>query len=104
MINSGSVNTIILTAVVVFFIGVLGLVRGRSSLVSALIAIELMFLSVSLLLIACWLEWRTSQLPAFTMFVLGLSAAEVAVGLALIFGCFSRHKENGFSNLRSLKE
>ncbi len=98
------IHLIALTGIAVFCIGCAGLVRGRTSLVHALLAIELMFLSVSILLIACWLNWRTSHIPTFTMFILGLSAAEVAVGLALLFSCFKRQSSNGFSALRNLNE
>lgn len=99
-----TLHLIVLTGISVFCMGAAGLVRGRTSLVNALLAIELMFLSLSILLIACWLHWRTSHIPTFIMFILGLSAAEVAVGLALLYSCFKSQASNGFSALRNLKE
>ncbi|USO01460.1 MAG: NADH-quinone oxidoreductase subunit K [Alphaproteobacteria bacterium] len=97
-------SIIILTSVGVFILGAVGLFRGRGSFISTLIAIELLFLSVSLMLVSGWLIWQTAQIPVFSLFVLGLSGAEVAVGLALVFGCFKSRNEDGFLTLRNLRE
>lgn len=67
-----------------FSIGLLGVITGRKSVISILMAIELLFLAVNINMVAfsAFLKDLVGQL--FTMFVLTVAAAEMAIGLAIL--------------------
>ena len=69
--------------VILFILGVLGIVLNRSNIIIMLMYIELMLLAISLFLInLIVLDNITSQI--FTITILTIAAAESAIGLAIL--------------------
>lgn len=90
---SDQLGTYLILAALLFSIGVFGLLYRRS-LIGMLIALELMLNSVNINLLAfnrfMTPEEGTGQI--FALFVIGLAAAEAAVGLSIILAFFRRTK------------
>lgn len=68
----------------VFSLGLFGVFWGRKTIISVLMAIELMLLAVNLNFVAfsTFLDDLLGQI--FTLFVLTVAAAEAAIGLAIL--------------------
>ncbi len=74
--------TLSVLPVTLFFMGLLGVLFRRNLLV-ILMSLELMLNSVSFLLVIYRSVRPDAVGPAFVLLLLGLAAAEVAIGLAL---------------------
>ena len=74
----------LLTNIVLFFIGVLGIISNRRNILIVLMCIELILLSINLnfILFSVYLDDSYGQL--FSLFILTVAAAEAAVGLAIL--------------------
>jgi NADH-quinone oxidoreductase subunit K len=98
-----SLQFCLLVSAFLFATGFAGAVARRHAII-ALIGVELMLNAANLNLIAFW---RFGPHPEaltgfiFTLFSIGLAAAEAAVGLALVIAIY-RHKRT--SNLDEIKE
>lgn len=90
---SDQLSTYLIIAALLFSIGVFGLLYRRS-LIGMLISLELMLNSVNINLVAfnrfMTPEEGTGQI--FAVFVIGLAAAEAAVGLSIILAFFRRYE------------
>jgi len=73
----------------IFFIGILGLVLNRQNILIALMAIELLLLSVNLnfIIFSIYLDDIIGQI--FVLFILTISATESSVGLSIITRYFN---------------
>lgn len=83
------VNHYLVLAGILFSIGLYGVLSRRNAVVM-LMALELMFNSVNLTLIA-FSRWVTPSLltgQAFAIFVLTVAAAEATVGLAIVLAIY----------------
>ena len=71
-------------AILLFLIGILGIVVNRKNIIIMLMSIELMLLAVNLnfLLFSVYLDDLIGQL--FALLILTVAAAESAIGLALL--------------------
>jgi NADH-quinone oxidoreductase subunit K len=78
-------------ATVLFFIGVIG-VMTRRNIIIILLSIELMLNAVNINLIAFSYHLKSEVGQVFALFVIGVAAAEAAVGLGIILA-FYRNKE-----------
>lgn len=74
----------LVTNILLFLIGVLGIISNRRSLLIILMCIELVLLSINLnfVLFSVYLDDFYGQL--FSLFVLTVAAAESAIGLAIL--------------------
>lgn len=70
--------------IILFFIGILGIIINRKSLLSVIISIEIMLLSINIqfALFAYFIDDMVGIV--FAILVLTLAAAESAIGLALL--------------------
>lgn len=70
--------------ILLFFIGVFGLVLNRKNILIALVSLELLLLSVNLnfIMFSVYLDDTMGQL--FVLFVLTIAAAESGLGLAIL--------------------
>ncbi|MBS0236137.1 MAG: NADH-quinone oxidoreductase subunit NuoK [Proteobacteria bacterium] len=91
----GNIGTIdyLLLAVVLFTIGVCGLIINRKNIITVLMSIELMLLAVNLNLVAFSVALQDYAGQIFAIFVLTVAAAEAAIGLAILV-VYSRNKGN----------
>jgi len=72
---------------VLFGLGVLGVLARRNAIVMFM-SVELMLNAANLALIAFARQWGRLDGQVFVFFIIGVAAAEVAVGLALIVAIF----------------
>lgn len=92
----------LLVSILLFSIGLLG-VLIRRNLVIVLLSIELMLNSVNLIFVSASHYLASGDGRIFVFFVLTVSAAEVAVGLALVISIFRRLGTIDMDELRELK-
>lgn len=87
----------LLTDIVLFFIGVLGIISNRRNILIVLMCIELILLSINLnfILFSVYLDDSYGQL--FSLFILTVAAAEAAIGLAILI-LYYRIRGNIFIN------
>jgi len=71
-------------SLILFLIGVLGLILNRKNLLILLISIELILLAVNLCFLFFSLFFNDLVGQVFALFVLTVAAAESAIGLALL--------------------
>jgi len=67
-----------------FGIGLFGIFWGRKTIISILLAIELLFLSVNINLVAFSVYLKDLVGQVFVIFILTVAAAEIAIGLAIL--------------------
>jgi NADH-quinone oxidoreductase subunit K len=72
---------------VLFGLGVLGVLVRRNAIVMFM-SVELMLNAANLALITYSRQWAQLEGQVFVFFIIGVAAAEVAVGLALIVAIF----------------
>jgi len=70
--------------IILFILGVLGIVLNRSNLIIMLMSIELMLLSISLLFLINSIVLDNLSGQIFTIMILTVAAAETAIGLAIL--------------------
>src|SRR4030067_1323302 len=71
----------------VFAMGLFCLVAHRN-LIMTLIGVEVMMNGAAIAFVAASLRWRLMEGQAFMLFILAVAAAEVSVGLALVFSLY----------------
>ncbi len=93
----------IILSIALFLIGFLGVII-RKNLITILVSTEIMLNGVNLSLVAIdsWLGKVDGQI--FSLFVITVAAAEVAVGLGLIVAIFRLKGYEGSSELTHLRD
>ena len=76
-------------AAILFVTGIFGIFANRKNVIVILMSIELMLLAVNINMIAFSAHLGDMVGQVFTMFILTVAAAEVAIGLAILV-CFFR--------------
>lgn len=92
----------ILLSAVVFAIGAFGVLARRNILI-LLMSIELMLNAANLSLVAFARYFGDLSGQVFVLIVMGIAAAEVAVGLAILIAMFRNKKTVDTIDLTSLK-
>ena len=79
-----NINYILNTVVLLFLIGVLGLVLNRKNILITIMSIEIMLLSVNLnfIIFSIYLDDIVGHI--FVIFILTIAATESAIGLAIL--------------------
>ncbi len=78
------VNMYAILPVVLLFVGILGVVRGRKNIILIIISLEVMLLGVSLhYVLIGWGVYGDVKSLMLSIFLLAIGAAESAIGLAL---------------------
>ena len=80
---------VLFLAAVTFVLGLVCVI-ARRNLVMTLIGIEVMMNGAAIAFIASGLRWHQLEGQAFVLFIIGVAATEVSVGLALIIGAYRR--------------
>nr|AND97075.1 NADH dehydrogenase subunit 4L [Tethya sp. XMU02001079]CAD1874633.1 nad4L [Tethya wilhelma] len=70
--------------IILFILGVLGIVLNRSNLIIMLMSIELMLLAISILFLINSVAIDNLVGQIFTIMILTIAAAESAIGLAIL--------------------
>lgn len=94
-------NFLLLSAVL-FSIGVFGVLARRNA-VLVLMSIELVLAAVMLNLVAFSAILGTVDGQVFTLFVIGVAAAEVGVGLAMVLMVYRNRRSIALDELSEMK-
>ena len=79
-----SLNNYVTLSAVIFCIGIYGLIFNRKSIIGILISTEIMLLSANINFVAFSSFLNDILGHLFAIFVLGVAAAEIGVGLAIL--------------------
>ena len=81
---TGNLNYILKMTLILFFIGLIGVILNRKNILTVLMAIEILLLAVNLnfTAVSVYLDDIIGQI--FVIFILTIAAAESAVGLAIL--------------------
>jgi NADH-quinone oxidoreductase subunit K len=96
------VSYYLVLAVIMFFIGILGVLIRRNALV-VFMSLELMFNAANLVFVAFSRQYQNLNGQISVFFVMTVAAAEVAVGLALMVAIFRTKHSIDIDQLNSLK-
>jgi NADH-quinone oxidoreductase subunit K len=99
-----SLNHYIILSAILFCVGVFGLIFNRKSVIGILIATEIMLLSANINFVAfsSFLNDITGVL--FVIFVLGVAAVEVGIGLAILVIYFKTKGNILIQDLNTIKD
>jgi NADH-quinone oxidoreductase subunit K len=97
-----TLNAYITLSVLLFAIGLLGVLVRRNTLV-VFMCLELMLVAATLALVAFSRFNGTMDGNVFVFFILTVAAAEVAVGLAIIVALFRKRQTIQVDQLNTLK-
>lgn len=97
-----SMNTVLFISFTLFSIGVLGVLIRRNALI-ILMCVELMLNAANINLIAFARHSGTVAGQAFALLVMGLAAAEVAIGLALVVSLYRKKDTVQVDDINLLK-
>lgn len=98
-----NINYIITIIIILFLIGVLGLVLNRKNILIILMSIELMLLSVNLnfIIFSIYLDDIIGQI--FVLFILTIAATESAIGLAILSVYYKLKNTIQMDKIKTLK-
>tara|TARA_A100000171_G_C2134681_1_gene149347 strand:+ start:192 stop:503 length:312 start_codon:yes stop_codon:yes gene_type:complete len=102
MFEIGLQHYIVLSALL-FGLGIMGIIVGRKSVLSLLMAIELMLLAVNINMVAFSASLHDLVGQVFTMFILTVAAAEVAIGLAILVVYYRQRGTISIEDISSLR-
>ena len=80
---------VLILAAIIFVLGLICVV-ARRSLIMTLIGIEVMMNGAAIAFLASGLRWHQLEGQAFVLFIIGVAAAEVSVGLVMIVAAYRR--------------
>ena len=96
------VNNFVILAVVLFYIGNLGVLTRRNAII-IFMSVELLLNAVNLLFVTFSSYKSDPTGQVFVFFIMAIAAAEVAVGLAIIVMIYRRIRSTDVSLLNNLK-
>jgi NADH-quinone oxidoreductase subunit K len=97
-----SISHFLALAAVLFAIGAFGAIWRRNALI-VLMSIELMLNAGNITLLAFSRLHHDMRGQTFSLFVIGIAAAEAAVGLAIVVGVFRSTRHANVDRLTTLK-
>jgi NADH-quinone oxidoreductase subunit K len=97
------IETQILFAGILFFLGLIGLLVRRN-MIFMLMSIEIMFNSAGLVFIIAGTYWRQPDGQVMFIFILAVTAVEVAIALALILQVYHHYKTLDADAINRLKD
>ena len=92
----------LVVSTVMFFIGVCGFIIRRN-LITMLMSVELILNSVNINFVVFNRYLYPGQLHLFTLFIVGIAAAEAAVSIALIINIYRRINNIEVENVSEMK-
>lgn len=100
--NGISINMVILLAVILFVMGIAGVII-RKNIIFMLLSVEIMLNASGLAFIAAGAKWAQPDGQIMFIFILAMAAAEVSVGLALILQVYHQHKSLDIDKLKEMR-
>jgi NADH-quinone oxidoreductase subunit K len=83
-----NIDYVLTIFVILFFIGIIGLVLNRKNILITLMALELMLLAVNLNFVVFSIYLDDIMGQVFVLFILTIAATESSIGLALLMVYF----------------
>ena len=93
----------ILFAGILFLLGLIGLLVRRN-MIFMLMSIEVMFNSAGLVFIIAGTHWKQPDGQVMFIFILAVTAVEVAIGLALLLQTYHHYKTLDADSVNKLKD
>jgi NADH-quinone oxidoreductase subunit K len=97
------VETQILFAGILFLIGLIGLLVRRN-MIFMLMSVEIMFNSAGLVFIIAGTHWKQPDGQVMFIFILAVTAVEVAIGLALLLQVYHHYKTLDADSINKLND
>lgn len=102
--RSIGINPYLIVSGILFAIGILGIILNRRNLIALFMAIELILLAVNINFVTFSLYNKDMVGQVFSLFILTVAAAEVAIGLAILVSYFRQRSTINTSDLHNLHE
>jgi NADH-quinone oxidoreductase subunit K len=93
---------VLILAGMTFLLGIICMV-ARRNLIMTLIGVEIMMNASAMAFVAASLRWQQLEGQVFVLFIIGVTAAEVSVGLSLVISLFRRADSVDPDNFNILK-
>lgn len=93
----------VVLGMLVFSIGVTGIVLNRRNLIVILMSVEIMLLAINILFVAFGKFYGHEKGDVFALCVLAIAAAEAAIGLALIVSYYRKRGSIDIEEMRRLQ-
>jgi len=103
ILNNIPVNNYVMLAVMLFSIGVFGVLIRRNTII-VLMCVELMLNAVNLMMVAFSTMHNDPGGQVFVFFIMAVAAAEVAVGLAIVVLVYRNVRSVDIDMLSKLKD
>ena len=97
------IETQILFAGILFLLGLIGLLVRRN-MIFMLMSIEIMFNSAGLAFIISGTHWKQPDGQVMFIFIVAITAVEVAIGLAMILQVYHHYKTLDADEVNKLKD
>ena len=99
-----SINHYVILSAVLFCVGVYGLIFNRKSVIGILISTEIMLLASNINFVAFSSILNDITGNLFVIFILGVAAAEVGIGLAILVIYFKSKGNILINELNTIKD
>ncbi|WP_419786388.1 NADH-quinone oxidoreductase subunit NuoK [Pseudodesulfovibrio sp.] len=94
---------ILLFASALFFLGLVTVV-ARRNLIMVLLGVEVMLNAAGVVFVASALRWWDISGQGMVLFIMGVAAAEIAIGLTLVFRVWRRSRSLSSDSLKQLED
>ncbi|MBN8522966.1 MAG: NADH-quinone oxidoreductase subunit NuoK [Rickettsiales bacterium] len=102
-ISNISLEHYLILAAFIFSIGVTGLFMNRKSVITILMAIELMLLAVNINFVAFSVYLQDVVGQVFSIIILSIAAAEISIGLAILVLYFRNRGSIEIEDINQMK-
>lgn len=102
-ISNISLEHYLILAAFVFSIGITGLFMNRKSVITILMAIELMLLAVNINFVAFSVYLQDIVGQVFSIIILSIAAAEISIGLAILVLYFRNRGSIEIEDINQMK-
>ena len=102
-ISNISLGHYLILAAFIFSIGVTGLFMNRKSVITILMAIELMLLAVNINFVAFSVYLQDVVGQVFSIIILSIAAAEISIGLAILVLYFRNRGSIEIEDINQMK-
>lgn len=99
-----SVYNFVILSAILFCIGIYGLIFNRKSVIGILISTEIMLLAANINFVAFSTAFNDITGSLFVIFILGVAAAEVGIGLAILVIYFKSKGNISIKELNTIKD
>lgn len=102
-ISNISLEHYLILAALIFSIGVTGLFMNRKSVITILMAVELMLLAVNINFVAFSVYLQDLVGQVFSIIILSIAAAEISIGLAILVLYFRNRGSIEIEDINQMK-